>query len=79
MSVVADFDVFVSYAHADRERGSGLRDALVSRGLRVWLDDGEIETFESITAAIESGLARCRCCWRTTRWRIRSGGRVSGS
>ena len=38
----------------------GLRDALQRQGLRVWMDDGEIETFESITAAIVSGLAHCR-------------------
>jgi hypothetical protein len=59
-AVAGSWDVFVSYAHADRERVVALRDALVARGLRVWMDDGEIETFESITAAIVSGLARCR-------------------
>jgi hypothetical protein len=35
-----------------------LRDALVARGVRVWLDDGEIDTFASISNAIEHGLAR---------------------
>jgi tetratricopeptide (TPR) repeat protein len=54
---VPDFDVFVSYAHNDREQVAELRDALVARGLEVWLDDLGIETFESITAAIENGLA----------------------
>jgi tetratricopeptide (TPR) repeat protein len=57
---VADFDVFVSYAHADRERVLVLRDALAARGLAVWLDEQGIETFASITAAIEHGLAHSK-------------------
>jgi hypothetical protein len=57
---VAGFDVFVSYAHADRERVLALRDALTATGLRVWLDDREIDTFTSITGAIERGLERSR-------------------
>ena len=55
-----DFDVFVSYAHHDRDRVFTLRDALVARGLAVWLDDRAIETFESITTTIEDGLARSK-------------------
>jgi TIR domain len=57
---VAAFDVFLSYAHADRERVLELRDALVTRGLQVWLDDTQIETFESISAAINTGLAHSK-------------------
>lgn len=52
--------MFLSYAHADRKRALALHDALVAQGLRVWMDDAEIETFESITATIASGLARSR-------------------
>lgn len=59
-AVTASWDVFMSYARADRERVVGLRDALERQGLRVWMDDGEIETFESISAAVASGLAHCR-------------------
>ena len=58
--VVAGFDVFVSYAHVDRERVVVLRDALTRTGLRVWLDDGEIDTFASISRAIEHGLEHSR-------------------
>lgn len=57
---MAVFDVFVSYAHADQARVLTLRDALVARGLAVWLDDRGIDTFESISAAIEAGLARSK-------------------
>jgi predicted component of type VI protein secretion system len=54
------FDVFVSYAHADRDPVVELRDALVAQDLTVWIDDREIDTFASITRAIEQGLARSR-------------------
>lgn len=57
---VADFDVFVSYARADRDQVLVLHDALAARGLAVWLDERGIETFASITAAIEHGLARSK-------------------
>jgi hypothetical protein len=51
------YDVFLSYAHDDRARVSQLRDELCARGIRVWMDETAIETFESITSAIETGLA----------------------
>jgi hypothetical protein len=57
---MANFDVFVSYAHSDRERVLVLRDALVVQRVAVWLDEREIETFESIGRGIESGLARSK-------------------
>ena len=58
MGSVSAFDVFLSYARRDRDGVRDLRDALVARGLRVWIDDTEIDTFTSISAAIEQGLAR---------------------
>ncbi len=54
------YDVFLSYAHADREPVLALRDELVERGLCVWLDDADIDDFESISASIEEGLARSK-------------------
>ena len=54
------YDVFLSYAHADREPVLALRDELVARGLRVWLDDADIDDFESISRTIEQGLARSK-------------------
>ncbi len=59
-SGVGPLDVFLSYAHVDRERVLVLRDALKAQGLEVWLDESEIETFESISQAIERGLAHSR-------------------
>jgi len=53
------WDLFVSYAAEDRVP---LVDALVGalrmRGLKVWLDRDELAIGDSITHAIESGLAR---------------------
>ena len=54
------FDVFLSYAHADREAALALRDELVARNLAVWLDDDAIDTFDSIGGSIERGLARSK-------------------
>jgi hypothetical protein len=57
---VGPFDVFLSYAYADRERVLVLREALKAEGLEVWLDESGIETFESISQSIEHGLANSR-------------------
>jgi hypothetical protein len=60
MRGVDGYDVFLSYAHSDRGRVLVLRDAIEARGLRVWLDDTTIDTFESISGAIERGVARSK-------------------
>ena len=54
------YDLFISYPHADKEAVSAIGEALRARGLRVWLDEAEIADFESITQAIEQGLARAK-------------------
>jgi Flp pilus assembly protein TadD len=59
-SGVGPFDVFLSYARTDRERVLVLREALEAQGLEVWLDETEVETFESIRGGIENGLAFSR-------------------
>lgn len=51
------YDVFVSYAHADRGVAVSIVRALQRRGLRVWFDETLIETFDGITRSIEHGLA----------------------
>jgi len=57
---VVAFDVFLSYAHADRDRVIELCGALVAQGLAVWLDEARIETFESISGAVSEALARSK-------------------
>lgn len=56
----ADFDLFISYRHLDRERVAPLVTALRARGLRIWQDDREIHDFQSITQRIRDGLARAK-------------------
>lgn len=54
---ILDFDIFLSYTHADKVAVTALRDALVARDLRVWLDEDRIEPFASISHGVEQGLA----------------------
>lgn len=55
------YDVFVSYRRADATPVLGLVALLRERhALRVWLDQTEIETFESSTQAIADGIAQSR-------------------
>ena len=54
------FDVFVSYRHQDAEDVRALVDALRARGLAVWFDAADVESFGSIQRAIEQGLSHAR-------------------
>ena len=51
------YDVFVSYAWADRDAVQPLAQALHDHGLPVFVDDPEIDDFARITATITSSLA----------------------
>jgi tetratricopeptide (TPR) repeat protein len=50
------FDVFVSYAKADRERVLGLCEALTAHGVAIWPSDAESQT----RASIQDALAGCK-------------------
>ncbi len=54
------WDVFISYARLDARAVAPIQKALESRGLRVWRDEDEIETFEAITQGVRDGVARSR-------------------
>jgi hypothetical protein len=55
------WDVFVSYASEDRLTAAvPLRQALESRGLRVWQDTGEIAAGDGLREKINDGLSRSR-------------------
>ncbi len=54
------YDVFFSYPWADSKNALRLAGALQTRGLTVWLDRKEIDTFESITRSIEFGLRHAK-------------------
>lgn len=54
------YDVFLSYAWADEPRVRLLEAALRARGMTVWRDVRNIDSFASITRSIEQGVARSR-------------------
>ncbi len=57
---VMQYDVIVSYRHADADQVRPLVEALRALGLAVWFDESAIGDFESITGAIRQGLAGSR-------------------
>lgn len=52
--------VFISYAHADREIARKLARSLGRRGVRVWIDEGELRTGDSIVERIAYGIQETR-------------------
>ncbi len=54
------YEVFLSYHHANTAVAKPLYDALVGKGLKVFFDDKELASHESITGRLESGLARSK-------------------
>jgi len=50
------YDMFISYAHADRTWTRELVDALKKRSASVWFDEHEIPAGKSILPAFEKGL-----------------------
>ena len=55
------YDLFVSYRRKDSDWVLPLVEKLRrAHGLRIWLDQSDIESFESSTAAIANGLANSR-------------------
>src|SRR5512132_3947797 len=59
-SVEPSYDVFVSYPWADRAAVPPLAQALRDHGLRVFVDNPEIEDFTRITTTITHSLAASR-------------------
>lgn len=55
-----EYDIFLSHAWADGDRPRQIADALRDAGLRVWFDANEINDFESITHAVNTGLAKVK-------------------
>jgi hypothetical protein len=53
----ASYDVFVSYAHSDREQVAGLVAAIERQGCGVWWDSAEVFPFTSITQSILNGIS----------------------
>lgn len=54
------FDAFVSYAHEDRGAVSGLVGHLRGAGLKVWIDEEQVQVGDSIVGRVQEGLAQSR-------------------
>lgn len=48
--------VFLSYSHADKKIVREVADLLRARGVKVWIDDAELKTGDSLIRKIEHGL-----------------------
>ncbi len=48
---------FISYSHADKELARALAAALRERGVRVWIDEGELKVGDSIIERIATAIA----------------------
>ncbi len=57
---ITDYDVFFSYRRLDQAEAMGLCRALRQAGLRVFLDEDDINDGESISARLEQALAQSR-------------------
>jgi len=64
-------DIFISYAHEDREKAKALANVLSSRGWKVWWDR-KIAPGEAFDVVIERQLGTCKCA--IVLWSARSVG-----
>ena len=53
-------DIFISYAHEDREKARALANVLAARGWKVWWDR-KIAPGEAFDVVIERELGTCKC------------------
>jgi hypothetical protein len=49
--------IFISYSHADKQLARLLAEALRQRGLRVWIDEGELKVGDSLIERIATAIA----------------------
>lgn len=54
------YDIFLSYAHSDKDAVLPLRDALRAAGLEVWFDESAVESFSAVSHTVGEGLAVCK-------------------
>ena len=55
-----NYDIFLSHSSKDKPVVRAVAERLRADGLRVWLDEWEIKSGDSIPAKIEEGLERSR-------------------
>jgi TIR domain len=49
--------IFISYSHADKALAQALATELEKRGLRVWIDEGELKIGDSLIERIATAIA----------------------
>lgn len=60
-ALAKEFDVFISHASEDKEAiARPLAAALTGKGIKVWLDEGQITIGDSLRHSIDHGLVRSR-------------------
>jgi hypothetical protein len=55
-----EYDLFISYHRADKEKVMSIYRALRDEGLRVWIDETDVSDYTSITKSIVDGLSRSK-------------------
>lgn len=55
-----EYDLFISYHRADKEKVMPIYRALRDEGLRVWIDETDVSDYTSITRSIVDGLSRSK-------------------
>jgi predicted nucleotide-binding protein len=53
----APASVFISYPHADEDLARALATVLQDRGVRIWIDEGELRVGDSIIERIATAIA----------------------
>jgi predicted nucleotide-binding protein len=57
MATGAPASVFISYSHADKDLARALAAVLQDRGVRIWIDEGELKVGDSIIERIATAIA----------------------
>ena len=55
-----EYDVFFSYPHVDYAKVKQILESLRATGLKVWIDESDIDDYTSITRSIVNGLAQSK-------------------
>lgn len=55
-----EYDIFISYHRADKEKVMPIYRALRDEGLKVWIDETDVSDYTSITGSIVDGLSRSK-------------------
>lgn len=71
MEFDGEFDIFISYSHADQGAIDQFTNIMKAFGYKIWRDAEAIPYGRNIRQMIADGQAHCNafCCWVTASWR----------